>query len=337
MSFRFSYQDFRDLEHRSKSSLGRVRSRFKELEKILLEKLPPEFDDFKRAGSHYVSRIKSQARELRESIWFGMANGRLYSNPREGIQYQVGIDSKELKFNGIWIEGTYDTRQARLETTSRLNEKRLEFIRMLKRLGTNFSLDISDRIPVENFSEAHMDELIDELPRLGTYTSGKRLSKKEVIALGDKILDEILRTFRKLLPIYRLLTEGKVKLVRPKSKSIPSTQLISESSSWEMEVVKDYERSQNREPIDVSRSAEGYDILSRDEKGNEIYIEVKSRRVGLRVSLTENELNAAKKYGNAYYLYIVRGDKSMRIIKNPAKECNIKQVSVPMFEVCDWT
>jgi hypothetical protein len=306
----------------------------------LLDKLPSEFDDFKKKHSHYVCRIKDQVGRLRQEIWFGMANGLLYPNPRKGVQYQVGIDSNELIFNGIWIEGTYDARATRLEVTSRLNDKRSQFIRILRRLGAGFTLkiwDSKDPIQANNFSEADMDDLIYELPRHDTYVHiGKPIPKKEVIALGDRILDEILKTASELLPVYRLLTEGKVEPVTPRSRSIPSTQLISESSSWGMKIVKKYERSENRKPIDVSRRVEGYDILSKDEKGNERYIEVKSRRGGFRVSLTENEYDTARQKGDAYYLYIVRSDGSIRIIRNPLKSCKIKRVSIPEFEVCDW-
>lgn len=175
----------------------------------MLDKLPSEFDDFKKKYSHYVCRIKDQVGRLKQEIWFGMANGLLYPNPRKGVQYQVGIDRSKLTFNGIWIEGTYDARATRLEVTSRLNDKKSQFIRILRRLGAGFTLEILDSkgpIPTNNLSEADVDYLIYELPRHGNYAHiGKPIPKKEAIALGDRILDEILKTASELLPVYRLL------------------------------------------------------------------------------------------------------------------------------------
>jgi len=342
LSFRFTYQDFRDCRP-NKRALQRVRNRFKILEEILLERLPLQFNDLKKL--HYVCRIREQGgkRKLRKTIWLGMANIHLYANARGGIQYQVGINSSELTFNGIWIEGTYNARLARLKAASRLTEKRFQFVKELKRLGADFSLwfstseDEGRDIPVREVLESDIDELIDALPRYDTYVHiGKVLRKKDVVDSGNNIVNIILRTAEKLLPTYRLLTEGKARLVKRGSRSIPSTAVIHESSAWGMRIVKAFERSENRKPKDVSTRVEGYDIESTDKRGYKRYIEVKSRRGGFRVSLTENEFNIAKEKGNSYYLYVVRGDDTIRIIKNPAGNCDIRKVNVPEFEVCDW-
>lgn len=341
MPFQFTRQDFEDC-HPNKTALRRVRNKFKILEKILLERLPPQFIDIKKL--HYVCRIRAQGgkRKLRKEIWFGMANARLYANPREGIQYQIGIDSDELVFNGIWIEGTYNARLARLKAASRLMEKRLQFVKELKRLGAGFQLRFSTSedegrdISVRDILESDVDELIDVLPRHNTYVHiGKVIRKKDVIDSGANIVNTILRTAEKLLPIYRLLTEGKARLVKRGARSIPSTAVIHASTVWGMRIVKAYERSQNRKPKDVSMRTEGYDIESTDNQGHVRCIEVKSRRGGFKVTLTENEFNTAKDKGNSYYLYVVRPD-TIFIIRNPANTCNIRKIRIPEFEVLDW-
>jgi len=321
-----------------------LKNRFQTLETILLKKLPHEFDDFKKKKAHYVCRIAKRGGKLREHLWLGMANRRRYRNPRYGVQYQFEISRTTWNINGIWIEGTYNARSARLDAAGRLAERRQEFIKAMKRLGEGFELDIISRededwrkIPSQRTSDAVVDKLIDVLPRHDTYVHiGKPLYRKDIVNLKEDIVNEIVRTFRKLLPIYRLLTEGAAEPIRLKARRVPSTQAIHESSTWGMKTVMRFERSEKRKPKDVSQRTEGYDILSESKKGYTRYIEVKSRRGGSRVTLTENEFEASKEKGGQYFVYVVRGDGSIRIVQNPAQVCKIKEIPITAFEIVDW-
>jgi len=343
LSFRFTSKDFENCRPNRKS-IQELKNRFQTLETILLKKLPHEFDDFKKKKAHYVCRIAKRGGKLREHLWLGMANRRRYRNPRYGVQYQFEISRTTWNINGIWIEGTYNARSARLDAAGRLAERRQEFIKAMKRLGEGFELDIISRededwrkIPSQRTSDAVVDKLIDVLPRHDTYVHiGKPLYRKDIVNLKEDIVNEIVRTFRKLLPIYRLLTEGAAEPIRLKARRVPSTQAIHESSTWGMKTVMRFERSEKRKPKDVSQRTEGYDILSESKKGYTRYIEVKSRRGGSRVTLTENEFEASKEKGGQYFVYVVRGDGSIRIVQNPAQVCKIKEIPITAFEIVDW-
>ena len=53
------------------------------------------------------------------------------------------------------------------------------------------------------------------------------------------------------------------------------------------------------------------------------------------MTLTENEFEKAEKERNKYYLYVVREDKTIYVLKNPAKHCI--QRLVPYYVVQKWS
>ena len=83
----------------------------------------------------------------------------------------------------------------------------------------------------------------------------------------------------------------------------------------------------------------GYDVLSFDEDGNEMFIEVKSI-LNKRFYWSENEVDASKKYGKNYYIYCVKfkngvPDSISKIICNPYKEIFINN-AYDIKEVKDY-
>jgi len=88
-----------------------------------------------------------------------------------------------------------------------------------------------------------------------------------------------------------------------------------------MRIAMEYERSQGREPEDVSKENLGFDIRSKGQDGIR-YIEVKSRANEGDVALTQNEWFKAKRFKNDYWLYIVTNagtNPILNIIRNPAE------------------
>lgn len=74
----------------------------------------------------------------------------------------------------------------------------------------------------------------------------------------------------------------------------------------------------------------GYDILSFDNKGNEMFIEVKSI-VSNRFFWTNNEIKTSKELQNDYYIYLVKfkdnkPSKIEKIIQNPYDKIFIKEI-----------
>lgn len=88
-----------------------------------------------------------------------------------------------------------------------------------------------------------------------------------------------------------------------------------------MDVTINYEISQLRKPLDVSKENLGFDIRSTDKDENIRYIEVKARAGVDEVALTINEWFKAKRFGDDYYLYVVFNAAThpeLMIIRNPA-------------------
>jgi superfamily II DNA or RNA helicase len=103
-----------------------------------------------------------------------------------------------------------------------------------------------------------------------------------------------------------------------------------------MEIAMEYERSQGREPEDVSKENLGFDIRSRG-KDEIRYIEVKARKEEGDVALTFNELLKAKRFKENYWLYIVCNaitNPTLYIINNPAENLKVQdKVEVVRFIV----
>ncbi len=89
-----------------------------------------------------------------------------------------------------------------------------------------------------------------------------------------------------------------------------------------MQVASEYEIKNNRTPEDVSSENLGFDIRSKDKRGNTRYIEVKARSKQGAVALTQNEWFKAKRFKDDYYLYVVMDastNPQLYIIQNPAE------------------
>ena len=103
-----------------------------------------------------------------------------------------------------------------------------------------------------------------------------------------------------------------------------------------MEIAMEHERSQGREPEDVSIENLGFDIRSRG-KDEIRYIEVKARKEEGDVALTVNEWLKARRFKENYWLYIVCNaitNPTLYIINNPAENLKVQdKVEVVRFIV----
>ncbi|MBW9223271.1 DUF3883 domain-containing protein [Methanothermococcus sp. SCGC AD-155-E23] len=102
-----------------------------------------------------------------------------------------------------------------------------------------------------------------------------------------------------------------------------------------MKVAMEFERSEGRDPIDVSEYNLGYDIYSKGIDGEVRYIEVKGRVGEGAVALTKNEWLKAQELGDKYYLYVVSNaatNPTLHIIKDPARKLEpVEKVEVKMI------
>ncbi len=112
---------------------------------------------------------------------------------------------------------------------------------------------------------------------------------------------------------------------------VPQRNEMSEDEEVEriaMEIAMEYERSQGKEPEDVSKENLGFDIRSKGKDGVR-YIEVKGRAKEGDVALTPNEWFKAKRFKDQYYLYVVYNavdNPKLVIIQNPVE--NLKPTEV---------
>jgi len=88
-----------------------------------------------------------------------------------------------------------------------------------------------------------------------------------------------------------------------------------------MRIAVEHERGLHRSVEDVSAQKVGYDLLSRGDSGDEKQIEVKGVAFTGSVILTSNELAAAQKYADTYWIYVVENcsrPKDTRFYKVPS-------------------
>src|SRR5256712_994631 len=97
-----------------------------------------------------------------------------------------------------------------------------------------------------------------------------------------------------------------------------------------MEIAMRYERTQQRDPEDVSKENLGFDIRSKDSKGKVRYVEVKARAGIGPVALTQNEWFKAQRLGTDYYLYAVWNavndtKAKPKVIQDPARNLKVEE------------
>ena len=178
-----------------------------------------------------------------------------------------------------------------------------------------------------NYLIMKLDEELAELYERGEKGEKVDLvirNKKERMAYYTQALEELKKEIEqeKSLSISMPRFIGAV-LVRP--KAVDEMVSDEEIERIGMEIAMEYERSQGREPEDVSKENLGFDIRSRG-KDEIRYIEVKARKDEGDVALTVNEWLKAKRFKENYWLYIVCNaitTPTLYIINNPAENLKV--------------
>ncbi|VUT26070.1 MAG: hypothetical protein MASP_01313 [Candidatus Methanolliviera sp. GoM_asphalt] len=134
---------------------------------------------------------------------------------------------------------------------------------------------------------------------------------------------------------------GIIKVIPSKDRSMYSN---AEVEGVGMRVAMNYEIKNGRTPKDVSAENLGFDIRSKDERGDYRYIEVKARAGSGSVALTQNEWFKARRFKDDYYLYVVlnafaNAKPELYVIRNPTenleveKKVEIVRYLVPLKEI----
>jgi len=156
----------------------------------------------------------------------------------------------------------------------------------------------------------------------------KEEQKKRYELARKELEEEIIKEQTLSITMPELLTVIKV------VASPPETFADAEIESIGMQLALEYEKSQGREPEDVSKENLGFDIRSKGQ--DEIrYIEVKARADEGEVALTPNEWFKAKRFKDQYWLYIIsnaRTNPTLCLIKNPSENLMaVEKVEVVRF------
>ncbi len=133
-----------------------------------------------------------------------------------------------------------------------------------------------------------------------------------------------------------------VSLIVPKALVVPSP--VSDEEEMKrrveeagMKVAMDYERSQGRQPEDVSQQFLGYDLISRSDSETR-FIEVKAFATTGSVELTPHEWQMAERLQDAYWLYIVEDaltEPRLHTIQNPAVRLKAQPITGVIKVVLD--
>lgn len=198
----FLKEDFRRFTGK-KEDAKYLQGRFKKLKEAIKPMLPSPLIE-----KLWVPRINIQGKkEYRTSMWVGTSHPE-YEDPRLGIQFQFYM-RKEYFLAGIWGEGP--ARRARREAAERIRANSKYFIELVRKLPSNYTLDIFDDVEetyqATEFNEEKLEKFVEHLPTSGTYFSiGPYLTPQETIEKKEKIVDFCAETVRNLLPLYSLIT-----------------------------------------------------------------------------------------------------------------------------------
>lgn len=153
---------------------------------------------------------------------------------------------------------------------------------------------------------------------------------KSLIREQNERLEELEKE-RQLMPMEPQLEAvaliiPKTLVAKPADEDEEAKRLVEEAG---MKVAMEYERTQGRNPEDVSNQFLGYDILSRSE--TEVrYIEVKAFATTGTVELTPHEWQMAERLQDAYWLYIVEDaltEPKLHTVQNPAASLKAQPVT----------
>ena len=184
----------------------------------LIRELGNELDNFidetKNHVTPYVATIHMQGAKKgtkalhKDGMWIGFAHKR-YTDPRDGIQLQFGINYSGVFSFGIWIDEVVAV-SCRKEIFDNANKQLSNLLRLLKSLDEEYCIGDNDKNYVhldDKFDQKSLKNILDDLKnnRDVSFEIRKVISIEKVIDRGTNIVNDIGSTFKKLLPIYDIL------------------------------------------------------------------------------------------------------------------------------------
>ena len=271
-------------------------------------------------------------------IWFYIAevkDGRGETAGRKIISfYDDGKEIKEINPALIW-----DLSPAERETQPiKIDEKRIipHVISAIEKYKQDIGKERKRQAQIkEKYGLKSLDYLISELDTdlAELYERQARGEKVELPIRNKEELKKRYEEARRELT-REIALEQSLSISMPELltviRVIPEATVMVEDKEIEqigMEIAMEYEKSEGREPKDVSQENLGFDIRSKG-KDEVRYIEVKARAGEGEVGLTPNEWFKARRFKEQYWLYVVANAASkptLYLINNPAESLEAKE------------
>uniref|UniRef100_A0A7J3X631 DUF3883 domain-containing protein n=1 Tax=Thermofilum pendens TaxID=2269 RepID=A0A7J3X631_THEPE len=184
-----------------------------------------------------------------------------------------------------------------------------------------------DCVKLRSFASELVRDLTADFERYREGLSHLKLARGG----GGSLLSQLEVREPRLLGVIRFTSEV--------SRGLEGELSVEEKRRIEAEAMRmalEYERSQGREPVDVS-SGEHFDILSRDPRTGEVrYIEVKGLAgPSLLAELSEAEYRVALEKRDRYWLYIVcniaKGEPQLVAVQDPLSKMSVSPVGAVKY------
>ena len=169
-------------------------------------------------------------------------------------------------------------------------------------------------------------------------TEQREQKKKDSLVKQRTKLENQIKAETHLLPGEPQLI-GAARVIPDESQISKEMRSSKEIEEVGMKVTMKYEKSNNRNPIDVSKENLGYDIKSENEDEHR-YIEVKARASDGNILLTNNEWLMAQRLKDEFWLYVVTqastDNPKLHLIQYPAEKLDPKIIESVRYNVTDW-
>ncbi len=209
--FSFVKKDFDSLTGK-KDDAKYLSDRFKNLRVVLQKNLSDDFDK----SSGYTARPAGRPDrngnvKWKDYLWMGIVlDFALFNRKQESIQFQVSIWKQHISCH-IWASWVAKNRIVFLR--NQITQKPAQFMQILKKLPKNYTLstsigykNVSHEFLISDIIQDTLDEINGNLNKKNSeFFLGVTWSEKDVLEMGDSVIEQLADTLDSLLPAYKFL------------------------------------------------------------------------------------------------------------------------------------
>ena len=209
--FAFVDKDFDSLTG-SKTDALYIRDRFKTLGSVLRDRLSQYPDVYQIYTAHPMSPPKSDQAVWKDHMWLGIVpDYAIVNRPQESVQFQVSLFSRKSVACMIWISYVASNRLDFVKAA--ISDDTNKFAQLLRALPEGYTITAERReneavysFPTSGISEPEISKIIEVMNNKNVdFGIVKSWGRKDAIARGIKIVDDITETIETLMPTYRFL------------------------------------------------------------------------------------------------------------------------------------